>query len=179
MKDLEIVFETSDLVEQNWVESLLEEAGIAFSVADEQVQHLVGYGQLGGRNLVVGGVKLLVAGEDAARARELLVEASQERSADSGERPEGVDEEGSVAATPSAPDEAAARVRRWSRASVVCAVIWAGGIGSLLAVYFGLRALGALRGEPEARRTQPIVGTVLGVLGLLLWFQVWGLVFFG
>jgi hypothetical protein len=174
MKDFEVVFETSDLVEQGWAESLLEEAGISFSVADEQVQHLVGYGQIGGRNLVVGGVKLRVSGQDAARARELLAEGMRAQPANEAVPEEILQEDDSSAVREVRPDEAAARVRRWSRASVIWAVLWAGGIGSLLAVYFGVRALATMRGDADARRAQPIVGIVFGVFGLLLWFLIWG-----
>lgn len=179
MKDFEVVFETSDLVEQSWAESLLEEAGIDCSVADEQVQHLVGYGQIGGRNLVVGGVKLRVSGQDATRARELLAEGMRARPTEEAVPAEILEEDDPSAAGATGPGDIAAPVRRWSRASVICGVLWLGGIGSLLAVYFGVRALGAMRGDAEARRAQPIVGTVFGAFGLLLWLLIWRPALFG
>ena len=65
------VYLSADPAELPVVESLLTEAGIAFTVRGEAVQGMLGGGQIGSANLVVP-LEVYVAASEAATARELL-----------------------------------------------------------------------------------------------------------
>lgn len=56
------------------IESLLQDAGIRYLARGEQIQDLFGMGRLTPVNPVSGPVEFLVAEEDAAAAREILVD---------------------------------------------------------------------------------------------------------
>src|SRR5438309_2369629 len=66
----------------------------------------------------------------------------------------------------------------WAVASVVLAVLWAGGVGSLLAIVYAVRARRAIRREGGARRDQRLAGTGfwLGTIGIMGAVVVWVLV---
>lgn len=67
---------------------------------------------------------------------------------------------------------------RYSRYSIVWAVLWLGGVGSLLALHFGARALTLARGQPSLPKGKAIFGVVMGVVGVIGWLSIWGGVFF-
>lgn len=54
--------------------TLLEDAGIAHVVKNEGLQGLFGAGELGGFNVLVGPAEVLVKEEDAAFARQVLLD---------------------------------------------------------------------------------------------------------
>lgn len=85
-----VVFATgrSDLIAL--AKSILMSAGIEFSVRNEEVQDLFGYGRFpGGASLLMGPIEIAVAEEDASDARALLAglepSESSEPDADAGE----------------------------------------------------------------------------------------------
>jgi hypothetical protein len=65
-------------------------------------------------------------------------------------------------ASPSQP-----RLNRLALASVIFALLWGFGIGSLLAVIFGVVAKRQIRRRRQSGRTMASVGIVLGAIGLL------------
>lgn len=67
------VFETGDQAALAVAKSLLDEAGIPYFAAGENLQSLFGVGAVGGFNPIVGPVRIEVAEDDAKEARELLV----------------------------------------------------------------------------------------------------------
>jgi hypothetical protein len=66
------VFATGDLGALEIAKSVLEEEGIEYSVPGENLQDLIGGGRIGGCNIMLGPVHVLVREEDEDRARELL-----------------------------------------------------------------------------------------------------------
>lgn len=66
------VFATCDLGALEIAKSVLEEEGIEYSVPSENLQDLIGAGRVGGCNIVLGPVHVLVREEDEDRARKLL-----------------------------------------------------------------------------------------------------------
>ncbi|MEW6366088.1 MAG: DUF2007 domain-containing protein [Acidobacteriota bacterium] len=140
------------------VEGLLADAGIQFVTRNAQLQNLIGHGQVGGLNPVVGPIEILVAAEDASCARELLEPRCDPAWA--GPARDVVE---------AAEDEISRRVRRLSMASLMLSLLWLAGIGSVLGISFGLRALKLSRVNPGERSPLKLAfpGIVLGVLGLL------------
>ena len=171
--DLETVFEATEPVDQMWVESLLEEAGIAYFTANEGVQNLFGVGQIGGFNLVTGPIAVRVPVADADRARDLIAQGLAERETEPPGWEEAPDEEDD----PSPASEEDDRVSRYSTYSFVWAILWLGGIGSLLGLVFGVKALLAIRETGSPLNLKPIFGILLGVVGLLFWLSWWSVVF--
>jgi hypothetical protein len=143
--------------EQRLAEAVLEEAGISFLVKNSDIQRLYGSGEIGLHN-PMGSIEIQVVGGEAERAGRLLADA--------------------LAPVPEASDgrETAleARFRRYSTYSLVWGVFWIGGIGSLLAIYFGLKALSLRREAPALPRTRAAIGLSLGLCGLALVFLEWG-----
>lgn len=73
------------------------------------------------------------------------------------------------------PEGHTGRVRRtnpYAVASLVCGLLWACGLGSLLAVFFGHLARRQIRATDERGRLPAVLGLVFGYVGLV------GLVFF-
>jgi hypothetical protein len=52
-------------------------------------------------------------------------------------------------------------------------------VGSLLAVYFGLKALSSGRQASRVSRRRAKFGLAVGLTGMVLWFFVWGSSLFG
>lgn len=181
-------------------ESVLRDGGIEFVLKNYSVQHLFGAGQIGGSNLVTGPVELLVAEADHETAHALLERSSLEhRGADTSVCPAcgsptqqvatcpdcglALDAEAllSKSAEESKPPTVVAeseeeRYSRYSRYSMVWGVLWLAGVGSLLALHFGIKALSMRSGfdassMPSA--VKPWIGIVLGLAGLLYWVVGW------
>jgi hypothetical protein len=72
--DLVTVLEIDNPVQQSLAEEVLADNGIDYIVLHEGVQHIIGAGQLGGRNVLTGPVVLRVRPADAERARQLITE---------------------------------------------------------------------------------------------------------
>lgn len=163
------VFLPSDPGEQALVESILDEAEIGYATENSQTQNLFGVGQIGGYNLVVGPVRIEVAEGDAERARRLIEDALQgsSREALPEELEGGSAGEGELAGTSRDP------ASRYATYSMVWSILALGGVGSALAVLFGIRALRLTHGSPGRSRTKAIFGLVLGVGGLLSWLLYW------
>ncbi|HEX3530668.1 MAG TPA: DUF2007 domain-containing protein [Thermoanaerobaculia bacterium] len=144
--------------EQRLAEAALEEAGIAFLVKNSDIQSLYGTGEIGLHN-PIGSIEIQVVGREAGRAGRLLSEAL-------------------TPAVPEARDEREAALeaqfRRYSTYSLVWGLLWLGGVGSLLATYFGLKALGLRREVPALSKARPVFGLILGLLGLVSVFLEWG-----
>ncbi len=60
------------------------------------------------------------------------------------------------------------RVSRLALVSLICGVVWALGIGSVLAVIFGHLALYRLRRTGRPGRRVAMIGLVLGYLGIVV-----------
>jgi hypothetical protein len=65
------------------------------------------------------------------------------------------------------PGPAPARTNPFAVAALVCGVLWAGGLLSLLAIIFGIVALWDLARNDEWGKGLAIAGLVLGVLGVV------------
>jgi hypothetical protein len=162
------VFVPSDPGEQALIESILDDAEIDYLAENSQTQNLFGVGQIGGYNLVVGPIRIQVAKEDAERARRLIEEVVAGSSPES--RPAEL-EEGSAEEEPldSSHDPAS----RYATYSMVWSILSLGGVGSALAILFGIRALRLTHHSPGRSRTKAIFGLVLGVGGLVSWLLYW------
>lgn len=139
------------------VESILDEHGIPYAARNSELQNLFGAGEIGAYNLAVGPVAIQVEAADLERSRQLIAEALRDQADPS--------------AAPSPADE---KAFRYARYSLVWAVLWFGGVGSLLGIYFGLKALSLGREAPAFTRRKAKIGITLGVIGLILWFFTWG-----
>lgn len=66
------------------------------------------------------------------------------------------------------------RTRRLAIASFVLSLFWMGGLGSLLAIIFGLVALSNIkRSGGVGARGMAMAGVIIGILGLLLASLIW------
>lgn len=72
------MFESGDPAALAVAKSLLDDAGIPYYAAGENLQSLFGGGALGGFNPIVGPVRIEVAADDARDARELLARLDPE-----------------------------------------------------------------------------------------------------
>jgi len=80
--DIVTVFETGNAALVAMAKSLLDGAGIAYAVKNENLQNLFGGGVIGtGFNLVVGPVQIQVRRENLAAARTLLSDLGEGLSA--------------------------------------------------------------------------------------------------
>jgi hypothetical protein len=140
---------------QALAESVLREAGVPFAVSHDGVQHLIGGGQIGGVNVAAGPPRIQVASSDYLRANTLLREAFGPV------EPEPLEDD-SVAEI-----EYRALTVRYARYSAVWAVLSFWGIGSLLGVFFGIRALRRSRGTLTLTRFLAVFGLFLGLLGTI------------
>lgn len=139
--------------EQAFAESVLREAGVAFSVRHAGVQHLVGAGQIGGVNVATGPPELQVASADFLRANTLLREAHGQVEPLEGEP---------------AVETRDPRAVRYARYSAVFAVLAFWGVGSLLGVWFGIQSLRRSRGALGLTKGLAFFGIGLGLLGLVV-----------
>jgi|SRR5919106_6988998 hypothetical protein len=153
-QELVTVFVPDEPTQLALVESVLREHEIPFAAKNLEVQNLFGAGEIGAGNFAIGPVKIQVSGADAGRAQALIAEAVGEaaaRSAAAGEEVRSPIEE---------------ECFRYSRYSIVWSMLWFGGVGSLLAVYFGLKALALRRQVPDLSLRRAKFGLSLGVIGL-------------
>ena len=74
-EELVTVLEVDNPIQQSLVEEVLTDSGIDHIVRHQGVQHLIGAGQIGGRNFLTGPVVIQVRPADVGRARELIAEA--------------------------------------------------------------------------------------------------------
>lgn len=79
-EEMVVVMETSDPGLLAVVKSVLESAGIPFFAKGEFLQDLFGLGQMGGINPITGPVEIQVPGEEADRARDILMDLKAEGS---------------------------------------------------------------------------------------------------
>ena len=179
--DLVTVFVPADAWQRSLAESALDEAEIVYSSQNAQTQDLLGAGQIGGidaadlrgveNNVVVGPVQIRVGAEDAERARRLIAEVISDAGRE--DLPADLEDD--------APEDKAAASRsalayRYANVSIVWSILWIAGLGSLLAVYYGIRSL---RLSPHPSRAKAIFALVLGIVGLGIWFLAWGPEIFG
>jgi hypothetical protein len=168
------VFLPSDPGEQALIESILEEAEIGYATENSQTQNLFGVGQIGGYNLVVGPVRIQVTEEDAERARRLIDEALG-GSAPEASPPELADGEAEEKPVNWRQDPAS----RYATYSMVWSILSLGGVGSVLAILYGIRALRLMRNPSRHLRAKVIFGLVLGAGGLVSWLLYWSFPYWG
>ena len=158
-QEMVTVLVASDAAEQAFAESVLREAGIAFSIRHAGVQHLVGAGQIGGVNIATGPPEIQVASSDFLRANTLLREELGQ--AEPPEEPAEEARERTLAA-------------RYARYSAAWAVLALWGLGSLLGIFFGIQALRRSRGALPLTKGLAVFGICLGLFGLVaLTAAVW------
>jgi hypothetical protein len=167
-QELVTVLVPDDPAQLALAESVLDEAGIAYAARSSEVQNLFGAGEIGAYNPAIGAVAIQVSAADLNRSRELLAEALGEEAALSGQAALPEDEEDA------APSPAEERFSWYSRASLAAGVLWIGGLGSVLSIYFGLKALALRREVPHLSTAKAVGGLGAGVLGLLFWLTSWG-----
>ena len=152
-QEMVTVLVARDPAEQAFAESVLREAGVAFSVRHAGVQNLVGAGQIGGVNVATGPPEIEVASADFLRANTLLREAFGEAEPLAGEP---------------AVETRDPLVVRYARYSAVFAILAFWGIGSLAGVWFGVQALRRSRGALGLTKGLAVFGIGLGLYGLAI-----------
>jgi hypothetical protein len=70
-------------------------------------------------------------------------------------------------------DSVMEQAAKYLKYSAIWSLIWVGGIGSLIAICYGVIALNLLKGYPRVLKTKAIFGVVWGTLGLFIWFVIW------
>jgi len=168
-QELVTLFVPGDPTELALAESLLRERDIPYSVKNKGVQNLFGAGEIGGYNLAVGSEEIQVFAVDLERSKALIAEALGEEAAKSAV-------EGAAGEAPSPLEE---QLARYSRNSLLLGVFWFWGVGALLAVYFGVKALSLARQSPGLSTTRAKLGIGLGVAGLILCGLYWGFYLLG
>jgi Putative prokaryotic signal transducing protein len=171
--ELVTVFVPSDPGEQALIESILDEAEIHYAAENSQTQNLFGTGQIGSYSFAVGPVRIRVVEEDAERARQLIEEAVGS-SIPPAELAEGSAAEGPLE---SSHDPA----YRYATCSMAWAVFSLGGVGSALAILFGIRALRLMHPSSRRSRHRAIFGLVLGIGGVVsrLLYLYWSILYPG
>lgn len=165
-QELVTVFVPDDPTQLALAESVLGEHGIPYAAKSSAIQNLFGAGEIGAGNIAIGPVALQVSGADAARSRELISEALGEEAAQSVEL-------GAAESFREAGSPVEAQMARYSRYSLVWSgFFFLGGLGSLLAIYFGLKALALRREAPGAPTGWARLGIASGVAGLC-WCVLW------
>lgn len=150
-QEMVTVLVARDPAEQSFAESVLGEAGVAFSVRHAGVQNLVGAGQIGGVNVATGPPEIQVASSDFLRANTLLREAFGQAEP--------------IEAEPAAETRDPLIVR-YARYSAVFAILAFWGLGSLAGVWFGIQSLRRSRGALGLTKVLALFGIVLGLYGL-------------
>jgi len=171
-QDLVTVLVPEEPAQLALVEALLREHDIPYVARNERLQNLFGAGEIGAYNFAIGPVALQVSGADLERTRELLSEALGEEALQSVEL-------GREEKAPDLHSPLEKQVLRYSRFSMALGAFWFGGLGSLLAIYFSLRALSLGRRTPDLSLRQAKSGLALGVAGVLLWLFLWGSPYLG
>jgi hypothetical protein len=162
------VFVPSDPGEQALIESILDEAEIDYVSENSQTQNLFGVGQIGGYSLVVGPIQIQVAKEEAERARRLIEEAVDVSA--QGALPTELESDSTEDETVGSSHDPASRYATYS---MIWSILSLGGVGSVIAILFGIRALRLMRHPSRHLRVKAIFGLVLGVNGLLAWLLYW------
>lgn len=165
------VWQANDPEERAFVQSLLDEAGIAYEVRSEPVQDIFGIGQIGGFNVLVGGIRIMVDERDRQRARELLEgavahdasEAAPELAVDPADTAPGVLE----------ADKRERRALRWSQAALLGVLILSGPIGGAVAIVGGIGSL-LYRPRRTFTRILAILSIVLGLAMMALLVALMG-----
>jgi hypothetical protein len=179
--DLVTVAEPADPIHRSVIEDALEEAGIPFLVKNAEIQDLFGAGQIGGHNFLTGPIKIQVEERFADAAIEVLdgledledAEDLEEEGAWGGQAAAWAEEaEGDDRDEDATPEEIA-QANRWATLSAVSSILWLAGIGSILGVYFGAKALAKDSGSPDFTRRKAWAGIVLGILGIVFWSFAW------
>lgn len=168
-QELVTLFVPGDPAELALAESLLREHEIPYTVKNAEVQNLFGAGEIGAYNPAVGSEEIQVFAVDLERSKALIAEALGEEAAKSAVQQAA--EEG--------PTPIEEQLARYSRYSLVWGVFWFWGVGALLAVYFGVKALSLARQAPGLSTAKAKLGTGLGVAGLLLCGLYWRFYFLG
>jgi hypothetical protein len=155
------VHASEDLAQESAARAALDAAAIPFFTRHEQLQHLIGYGQLGGLNIAVGPPEIQVAAHNAQRAIEAIRAALERPTEASSQDPEVSEADASLLV---AVDAQAAR---YARIAAVASLLWLGGVGSVIGVIFGLRALHHFISPTPLTRAAALFGIGLGLLGLV------------
>ena len=145
--------------------TLLRNVGIKYYSKNAVVQNLFGAGQIGGSNLITGSIEIQVNTTDEKQAIDVIYS----------DFTTGNFEELSETGDDDYP-RAQAEITRTANRSIVFSILWIAGLGSLLAVYFGLKALKQIRAESndEIRgREKAIAGIILGMIGVLMFTPLW------
>jgi hypothetical protein len=154
------VLVADDPTQQALAESALREHEVPFVTKNDPIQHMLGAGQIGGFNLVAGPPTIQVAAAHEQAARQALEDLNAGDSSQLTPRGLGPDEAGDLYST----HEATAI--RYARYSAVWSVLYLWGAGSVLAVYFGARALRSYRLLPTRSRVLAAAGLTLGCAGM-------------
>lgn len=170
-QELVTVLVPDDPAQLALAESVLDEAGIAYAARSSEIQNLFGAGEIGAYNPAIGAVAIQVEAADLERSRTLLTEALGEEAAVSGQL--------ALAEADPPPTPAEELFVRYSRSSLVWCSLWFGGLGSLLSIYFGLKALSLHREVPHLSAVKAALGVGGGVMGLLFWLTSWGAGLYG
>jgi hypothetical protein len=165
-QDLVTVFVPEEPTQLALVESVLRQHGIPYAAHSSEIQNLYGAGEIGAYNSAIGPVAIQVAAADLERSREILSETL------------GAAAEHSVAPASDAPTAAEAQAFRYARYSIVWGVVWLGGVGSLLALYFGFKALSLGEASRVSSRRAKF-GLAIGGAGVILRLVLWGSSFLG
>lgn len=168
-QELATVLVPDDPTQLALARSVLDDAGISYAAQSSEVQNLYGAGEVGGYNPAIGAVAIQVAAADLERSRELLAEALGEEA----------ERSGLLALADDGHSEIAKRFYRYSIYSLAWAILWFGGLGSLLAIYFGLKALSLRRQVPDLPLFRAGWGLAAGALGLVVCLTSWGTSLFG
>ena len=158
------VLAAKDSFELAMAQATLRESNVPFVTRNEEMQHLMGGSQVAGFEIP----EILVKDSDADRARQLIQEVLDRT--DTAE----VD----AATGPPVLDSADARATRFARYSAVFAVFGWWGVGSLLAIYFSVKALMTFQSPPPLSRYLAVFGLILGVVGLVAACFGWAAPFF-
>ncbi len=201
MKDdskLVTVYIPNDEPEHLLVKSILEGAEIFYYSKNEEVQSLFGLGQIGsGYNLATGPIHIQVAERDLEEAREAIQHRLSHENISEKSIPDicpacnavtkglpecpscGLvfvpDEEVSVKSGHPIPGTQQT-VNRLVTQSILLSIFWLAGLGSVMGIYSGIKALILINESDEVIRgkVKAIVGVSFGILGLtggllLLW----------
>jgi hypothetical protein len=189
------------------VGALLRGAGIDFYSQNAGVQNLFGAGQIGGFNLAAGPVKIQVTEENVGAAAEIIKQAFSQKD-DRGEYeipdicpgcnsptkglaqcPEcslafvsGEDQkQREVTESEAASTDTQAVVNGMLKKCMLFSMYWILGIGSIFAIYYGVRSLQLIRQAHEKikGKDKAICGIVFGGMGVFLnalyWYGWYGL----
>lgn len=165
-QELVTVFIPDNPAELALVEATLRERGIPYAAKNSELQNLYGAGEIGAYSPAVESVAIQVTAGNLERSRTLIAEALGETAPPAS----GPDDRASVE-EPSVEEQLA----RYSRYSLVWSFFfWIGGISSVLAVYFGIKAISLGRQAPELSTRKAWLGLAIGVIGVAYAIYYWG-----